>query len=183
MKKNIRTLNLEQMQTIDQSIQIAGNFREQLKLNSQNWNAQGESDNFVMKLSDSGELIWLKTYGGEGTEEMVGMGGLSDGSFVTVSNSVKENSPSYSTLVKFSKDGVVTGGKSFQNVHLNQSLGLECINDSLLVVGKFETQLVIDSMAISSSSLSSGFILSFDSETRILSGESGKSGKSSNNDI
>ena len=159
--------NLEQMETIDQSIQIAGNFREQLKLNSQNWNAQGESDNFVMKLSDSGELIWLKTYGGEGTEEMVGIGALSDGSFVTVSNSVKENSPSYSTLVKFSKDGVVTGGKSFPNVNLNQSLGLECINDSLLVVGQFETQLVIDSMAISSSSLSSGFTLSFNSDLEL----------------
>ena len=155
------------METLDQSIQIAGNFHGQLQLDSQTWNSQGGTDNFIWNLKSSGEFAWLKTYGGKGIEEMVGIGGLPDGSFVAVSNSVKENISSYCTIVKFSKEGIVIGGKSLNNINFNRANEIVCKNKSIFLAGQFDSELVIDSQTIRSNSSSSGFVLSFNSEINL----------------
>jgi len=171
--------NIEIMETLDQSIQIAGNFREQLKLESQTWNSQGKSDNFIWNLASSGEFIWLKTYGGQGIEEIVGVGGLPDDSFVVVSNTVTENISTHCTIVKFSKDGTVIGGKSFNNTNDNKAIGFQCIDETILIGGEFNSKLVIDEQEIKSTSSPSGFVLSFNSDINLnwikLFSSSGKS--------
>ncbi|MEJ6622710.1 MAG: hypothetical protein QNL93_12250 [Opitutae bacterium] len=155
------------METFDHSIHIVGNFREQLQLESRTWNSQGKSDNFIWNLTSSGEFIWLKTYGGVGVEEIVGVGGLPDDSFVVVSNTVTENTSTHCTIVKFSKDGTVIGGKSLNNSNYNRAIGFQCIDESILIAGEFDSEFVIDGQEIKSNSSPSGFVLSFNSDINL----------------
>ncbi|MBT5717051.1 MAG: tandem-95 repeat protein, partial [Opitutae bacterium] len=152
--------NLELMETMDQSIQIGGNFHQQLQLGSQTWNTQGASDNFIWNLNSVGEFGWLKTFGGIGVEEMVGLSGLADGSFLSVSNTQKESDPMYSTLIKFSQNGEVLSGKSFITGFHNKAIGVKFEKDSIFLSGEFKTKLVVDNKTVLSNSTQSGFMCS-----------------------
>lgn len=152
--------NFELMQTPDHSIQIGGNFREQLQTDSQTWNAQGESDNFIWNIKKDGGFGWLKTFGGTGTEEMVGLNSLPDGSFLSVSNTQKKLDPMYCTVIKFSKDGEVLAGKSLITGFHNKAIGFRFEKESIFLSGEFKTKLVIDNKTVLSTSSQSGFISS-----------------------
>jgi hypothetical protein len=152
--------NFELMETSDQTIQVGGNFRQQLQFDSQTWNAQGESDNFIWNIKKDGGFGWLKTFGGTGVEEMVGLDSLPDGSFLSVSNTQKKSDPMYCTVIKFSKNGEVVAGKSLITGFHNKAIGFSFDKESIFLSGEFKTKLVIDNKTILSTSSESGFISS-----------------------
>ena len=145
----------------DQSIQLGGNFSEELFLDAQSWRSLGESDNFILKMSASGTFNWLKTYGGKGDEKMIGLVPLPGGSFVTASNTTKSSEPSYCTLVKFDSNGDIVDGVSLSQTNDNYASSLTYNNNNLYLGGQFEKAFELNGSILSTEELNlSGFIYS-----------------------
>ena len=149
----------------NQSIQLVGNFSAELFLESQSWNSLGSSDNFIWRMSANGVSEWLKTFGGVGVEEMVGVEPLPGGVFVTASNTSKSNEATYCTLVKFSTGGDILNGVSFSQTHNNRVSAIKFDNDNLYLTGQFEEEFNLKGESLTTDKLTqSGFVASLTNE-------------------
>ncbi|MBT7650799.1 MAG: tandem-95 repeat protein [Opitutae bacterium] len=157
---NVRVVEME-----NQGIQLAGNFSGELFLESQSWNSLGSSDNFIWRMTANGVSQWLKTFGGEGLEEMVGLEPLPEGAFVTASNTSKSSEATYGTLVKFSTNGDILNGVSFSQTYNNRVSAIKYDNDYLYLTGEFEEEFNLDGKSLTTDQLSpTGFVLSLTNE-------------------
>lgn len=82
-------------------IYVCGEFQDTMNLNSNQYISNGASDNFILKMTNSGETEWINTFGGESgeviftvvTDESTGIycGGHFQESIILEVNSIVEN--------------------------------------------------------------------------------------------
>ena len=157
--------NIQMSGIKDNSILLSGNFSGELFMGSQNWKSQGNSDNFIWNLDSQGETLWLKTFGGDGVEELVDVEFFTTGSFITLSNTFKSDQPSYFTVVKFNSDGSIVDGVSFNQLNSNSASGLTVDDENIYLIGKFDNELDLNGEVLTSNlPVSSGFICSLNED-------------------
>ena len=129
------------VKTEDNAYAITGNtFSMDTDISKNN----GESDIWLIKVSDDGDLLWEKTLGGTAFDAARGLGTTSDGGFVIAGNSKStdgnatgNNGENDVWIVKTDSNGNVLFEKSFGGTDLD--FGFDAIEDNegnLVLVGE-----------------------------------------------
>ena len=147
--------NISIIEGADSSIIVGGNFSDELFTHSQNWKSQGGNDNFIWKLDSKGNTLWLKSFGGVGDEQFVGLEGLLSDFFIAAINTTKSDQPTFSTIVKFSSDGEILDGISFDQLNSNMFSSIKVDGQNIIVGGQFEKSFDLN-----------GVILTTDQDTK-----------------
>ena len=112
----------------------------------------GESDVWLIKVSDGGDLIWEKTFGGTAFDAARGLGTTADGGFVIAGNSksldghaTQNNGENDLWILKTDAQGNVLFEKSFGGADLD--FGFDALEDNegnLILIGESSTALSPD---------------------------------------
>ncbi|WP_181899480.1 hypothetical protein [Flagellimonas nanhaiensis] len=137
------------VKTQDGGYAIAGNtFSTDTDVSKNN----GESDVWLIKIDDSGNLLWERTFGGTGFDAARGLSTTSDGGFVLAGNSKsldgdasESNGENDLWVIKTDAQGNLTYQQSFGGANLDFGFDvLENSNGSLVVVGETASDLFQD---------------------------------------
>nr|WP_298995902.1 hypothetical protein [uncultured Allomuricauda sp.] len=134
------------VKTQDNAYAIVGNtFSVDTDISKNN----GESDVWLIKVSDSGDLLWEKTFGGTAFDAARGLGTTADGGFVIAGNSksldgnaTQNNGENDLWIIKTDAEGNVLFEKSFGGADLD--FGFDALEDAegnLVLVGESSTAL------------------------------------------
>lgn len=104
----------------------------------------GESDVWLIKVSDSGELIWEKTFGGSGFDAAQGVTTDSNGGFIIVGNTKSTNvdvnlnaGENDIWLIKTEAEGKLTWQKTFGGINIDFGFDVvENVDKSIILVGE-----------------------------------------------
>lgn len=132
------------VKTQDNAYAIVGNtFSIDTDISKNN----GESDVWLIKVSDMGELLWEKTFGGTAFDAARGLGNTSDGGFVIAGNSKSLDGNATQNMgendlwiIKTDSEGNVLFEKSFGGADLD--FGFDALEDksgNLVLVGESST--------------------------------------------
>ncbi|WP_422858317.1 hypothetical protein ACOKFD_13025 [Flagellimonas sp. S174] len=134
------------VKTQDNAYAVVGNtFSVDTDISKNN----GESDVWLIKVSDSGDLLWEKTFGGTAFDAARGLGTTADGGFVIAGNSksldgnaTQNNGENDLWIIKTDAEGNVLFEKSFGGADLD--FGFDALEDAegnLVLVGESSTAL------------------------------------------
>ena len=134
------------VRTPDNAYAIAGNtFSVDTDISKNN----GESDVWLIKVSDTGELLWEKTYGGSTFDAARGLGTTADGGFVIAGNSKSLDGHTSGNagendlwVIKTDSEGNIIFEKSFGGPDLD--FGFDALEDNegnLILVGESTTAI------------------------------------------
>ena len=134
------------VKTQDNAYAVVGNtFSADTDISKNN----GESDVWLIKVSDSGDLLWEKTFGGTAFDAARGLNVTLEGGFVIAGNSksldgnaTENNGENDLWIIKTDAEGNILYEKSFGGADLDFGFdALEDNNGNLVLVGETSTSL------------------------------------------
>ncbi|MEM9078280.1 MAG: hypothetical protein AAGC43_14655 [Bacteroidota bacterium] len=134
------------VKTQDNAYAVVGNtFSVDTDISKNN----GESDVWLIKVSDNGDLLWERTYGGTAFDAARGLDITAEGGFVIAGNSKSQDGNATQNygendlwVIKTDAEGTVLFEKSFGGADLDFGFdALEDNNGNLVLVGETSTSL------------------------------------------